>query len=1394
MGGNTISKVTKTLPKNPASVLQEAKASRAVANNAASTSFSSPTSSSKFSKREEEDKWMEDQATRVVGDEHRKVRLVGYNLPGEDVKYVSREDYDVMEEWNNLVKEQGVKGLEQVEREMKEMNDINVEERKYWEEQQLKEEYKISSGVAADESPDESNVKLTPEQELLMKLSGNAQVKDLTDSDNNKEDEYEKLVSQNKDDDFVHHLQNITSTFKVQTNEVEETTNTDYTNVVGKARARPLFEDIHNDSGRVYLPHNNQLNAGEDKEELARGIITSISGNNNPRAVRGRFYPDTVKDVELRKFCDLKRELEYANTEQSNKDAEALLKDFASQQAMSEETLKSILKYSTTTKTRTSHTARRLSRIYRSSPSSPSVVVVQSGTAENYHQDNSFAVEENTDDPNVMADDEQDEEEGALSPPQIITKSPTPSSSSPNFKLNLANIKSYQQQQNNSINDASLSTTSNKMSSIQHIMIKTPRGRSVSEAVLPNSARVSSSNNSLESESEFYQVPAVNSSGRFTSRTSRMNNNSSTRRTNQSSPYYIPPSSSTQSPRSILSNYNNNNNNSSSTPRTRSPANQSPRSALTPRQVTFFDESPNQLPHSANAILFNQQQQMSPDYIFQLAAATNSNNNAIGSSGNNSRSQSPATTNKLAPKHLQGNLKIPHEKYITTPSPNGGNGSKSPLAPSVYESIFGVPHSKQSLMFRHSYGNEFEARGEEEVVEDLSFNHKSPNYSNNQSNRTASPQLTPRRLAQQMTSSIKARLSPRNKAEKEGFSGLVDESSSLEMNQNVFSNDIGIIMHSHDDHLNDLKSDDESSVRHVVQDIDMHEVIATAMDGMKSHHVQTISADSINREGSTLSVSPNYLIPNMDSTESSCQSPPTTSQLVMAASVTNINKPPMHTYSTSDLTTISPGMMKGRASVGTDAEGKSVVSNHKKKQLFKVKTCCGTIELSVFKLFALAALFVNTLAFVWLAVLLSLIYVNQIDQYTLETTPSLKATQSIQYTRAMMSYLTKVTAYSSTCAPLLLQYENFTYYNETMYINRFEADYLALMSDLNASKAVLSQEIVNNLENSSFMGKDLEAYQLLKNGQPLEALKLLESNEYVKQYKMEKDTVVDPISSYFEALGLKKTYEMSFLSLMGLIVVACVFAFVVPLFIFILVCAFNRDSLHLERLNRANAVMLMDTMNNEILRDLFKKHCEIEYASENFSILEKINEYKQLCEKSFEIQVALFDIENNGPNELDVSSPVKRRPGTVEIEFPSSPISPMRRKQSSADNRDSKRMKLFKRQYSEKDLERIEQEKYEIAFEIFTDYLDVNGERSININKTLSDKVKEQMDGYAKGMIDFLSDNLFDIVELEVCVVLLDTHYRFKESLSFQKQMKIDKINKAKLVRKHRTRSSRYFQ
>ena len=343
MGGNTISKVTKTLPKNPASVLQEAKASRAVANNAAS--FSSPTSSSKFSKREEEDKWMEDQATRVVGDEHRKVRLVGYNLPGEDVKYVSREDYDVMEEWNNLVKEQGVKGLEQVEREMKEMNDINVEERKYWEEQQLKEEYKISSGVAADESPDESNIKLTPEQELLMKLSGNAQVKDLTDSDNNKEDEYEKLVSQNKDDDFVHHLQNITSTFKVQTNEVEETTNTDYTNVVGKARARPLFEDIHNDSGRVYLPHNNQLNAGEDKEELARGIITSISGNNNPRAVRGRFYPDTVKDVELRKFCDLKRELEYANTEQSNKDAEALLKDFASQQAMSEETLKSILKY-----------------------------------------------------------------------------------------------------------------------------------------------------------------------------------------------------------------------------------------------------------------------------------------------------------------------------------------------------------------------------------------------------------------------------------------------------------------------------------------------------------------------------------------------------------------------------------------------------------------------------------------------------------------------------------------------------------------------------------------------------------------------------------------------------------------------------------------------------------------------------------------------------------------------------------------------------------------------------------------------------------------------------------------------------------------------------------------
>jgi len=347
MGGNTISKtastLTKTLPKNTASVLAESKASRQAASSALHTtsSMEQQFSNSNLSRAEIEDRWVEAQATKPVGDGDRRIRLVSVKSPNDDVKYVSKEDYEVMEEWNKMVKEQGEQGKKQVEMEMNEMNQINLEERKEWEKQQLKEEYQTSTDKlesAASERP-----ALTPEQELLMKLSGNSQVaKDLSAE---KSDD-DMLVSQDKDMDFVSSLQDISNRVKINVVESEEVSIEEYQNVIGKARARPMFEDMHGDSGRVYLAHKNTLDEEREEEILAKNMEQSLSHSfGRMKAVKDMTFPDTFRDLELRNLCDLKRELEFSNTEGSKKDANRLILDFATKHNMKEETLRNILKY-----------------------------------------------------------------------------------------------------------------------------------------------------------------------------------------------------------------------------------------------------------------------------------------------------------------------------------------------------------------------------------------------------------------------------------------------------------------------------------------------------------------------------------------------------------------------------------------------------------------------------------------------------------------------------------------------------------------------------------------------------------------------------------------------------------------------------------------------------------------------------------------------------------------------------------------------------------------------------------------------------------------------------------------------------------------------------------------
>ncbi|EFC35753.1 predicted protein [Naegleria gruberi] len=185
-------------------------------------------------------------------------------------------------------------------------------------------------------------------------------------------------------------------------------------------------------------------------------------------------------------------------------------------------------------------------------------------------------------------------------------------------------------------------------------------------------------------------------------------------------------------------------------------------------------------------------------------------------------------------------------------------------------------------------------------------------------------------------------------------------------------------------------------------------------------------------------------------------------------------------------------------------------------------------------------------------------------------------------------------------------------------------------------------------------------------------------------------------------------------------------------------------------------------MRDNKLRKLFRDHCKQEMSLDNYLLLDKITDYKILCEKSFEIQVFLYD--DMSPNSHSDSLSDSGSSATAN-----------------SSNLDHQHKKKKKKGYTEKDLHEIEKKKYEIAFEIYTDFLDINGDKSVNINKSAADRVKEQLDYFASGENEHLTDTLFDNVESEICVLMLDTHHRFKQTVEFQKQTQKQHVKKNKV-------------
>ncbi|EFC41528.1 predicted protein [Naegleria gruberi] len=405
-------------------------------------------------------------------------------------------------------------------------------------------------------------------------------------------------------------------------------------------------------------------------------------------------------------------------------------------------------------------------------------------------------------------------------------------------------------------------------------------------------------------------------------------------------------------------------------------------------------------------------------------------------------------------------------------------------------------------------------------------------------------------------------------------------------------------------------------------------------------------------------------------------------------------------------------------------------------------TCLGTLQLSTLRIFSLSSLVINLTSFLILAGLIIAAFVLQYEYNNVWD----NLDSDTNYYRETTIAAARSSVFSNYNLTLTQLYQ--TKYNT--YLSKFSNNtaYFKALVPESIRNVALKGKPNAELETSKAIFLEQRAIRLAMNGNYSTAMILLNSQQYqtyLDGYKDEFQIMV----SYVDNTKKDSQSVTVIMVTISLVVILISLILVVPVIVTSFVASVKKDESTNRKLNQVRAFLLMDTMEHPITRELFRKHCQIELSIENFQILEKISDYKILCERSFDIQEYLFELSS------EISS------------------------DAGSDSTDHKKKK---KKFSEKDLLDVEKKKYEISFEIYTDYLDVRGEKSVNLPKYMTDKVKNHLDLFATAQNEHLIDSLFDDVESEICILMLDTHHRFKQTIQFEKLAKKEAIKKRIII------------
>lgn len=409
-----------------------------------------------------------------------------------------------------------------------------------------------------------------------------------------------------------------------------------------------------------------------------------------------------------------------------------------------------------------------------------------------------------------------------------------------------------------------------------------------------------------------------------------------------------------------------------------------------------------------------------------------------------------------------------------------------------------------------------------------------------------------------------------------------------------------------------------------------------------------------------------------------------------------------------------------------------------------IKTCCGTVELSCLKVVNVFSLLVNLVAFLALGVIIVVSYSG--GQAYSAVLDGLDSDTTVY--RQMMIATARSAAFCNFTTSISRNY-SIAYYK---YYQKF-------LSNINVILKVVPKELqypivhnltLNELRTSQAIAMEHLALNQSASGNFLAAMNILESDSY--KYNLDGyDSEFKPLVDYLNDLDAERDKFSILTTTLSLVVICVSVSIVIPVVLGSIGFSLKRDSSNSKKLKQLKATQLSETMKDKKSRELFRAHCASEYSLENFMLLDKITDYKEYSERSFQIQEYLYD---NDPSEETASTTTS----------------------ASSSEQQPKRKK--KKGFTEKDLIQIEKKKFEIAFEIYSEYLDVHGDKAVNINKQAAEAVKEHLDFYATGQSEHLPDQLFDSIYNEICILMLDSHYRFIMNQAANKQAKKEQIRK----------------